>query len=596
MSRRPRDEKRSPAKGRPGPHGPTQLHVQPDAPDLLRDVGAALAEGHPLRFLFLVSSLLAVVDPRRPLRFEPTLDHSVPSFDQLVQNFFDADLPEMTAVLAGIAELSGDDMLRHRVRRTAAARAHALPAWLTDLDQATVEGAVEMVHALGDADNIMIGIGLPDGSAMSLVACIDHNLGTLVKNAFVVPVSLDVLVEHMRTVASNDVDMTWADLAPADARVRLHDGIELGAVRFPLLETDTWPACRPLVEWAVGVLPAGGTGYQRPEWDADALAALAERFLGSPFGAGLDDPEHRSLLESLLRFGVVYGPGDPLRWCRVAVAVLLTGWIPSEVVAEPTCLAKAPDLLRAFIRFCHHERGIRPALTAETLAAVDEHEPEYQQTIRFLRPQNPAALLAMMNALYPDGLRPPPAPAPQSFRASMLDTLCFVVGGEDALEKLDADPLPDEPFAWEGVPADVHERVAEVLGLVDRCCDELLDVEYRTACRRFLARAAAAGPRIFRRGGRAETAAAAICWVIGKANDLFYGEMLVKDLVGHFGIGQGSIAQRSQPLLRAIGVDPHHQFGGMALGSPDYLISVRRRRILALRENYLAIDDSGSTR
>src|SRR3712207_8869242 len=35
---------------------------------------------------------------------------------------------------------------------------------------------------------------------------------------------------------------------------------------FPLLTSDTWPACRPLVEWAVGLLPAGGRGYVRPEW------------------------------------------------------------------------------------------------------------------------------------------------------------------------------------------------------------------------------------------------------------------------------------------------------------------------------------------
>jgi len=67
----------------------------------------------------------------------------------------------------------------------------------------------------------------------------------------------------------------------------------------------------------------------------------------------------------------------------------------------------------------------------------------------------------------------------------------------------------------------VHDRVAEVLALLDRCCDELLDTEYRTACRRFLARAAAGDPEIFRRRSKPASAAAAVCWVIGKADMLF---------------------------------------------------------------------------
>ncbi len=44
-------------------------------------------------------------------------------------------------------------------------------------------------------------------------------------------------------------------------------------------------------------------------------------------------------------------------------------------------LAKLPDLLRAYIRYCHDRNGIRGDLTAETLAAVDQYEPEYLQLI-----------------------------------------------------------------------------------------------------------------------------------------------------------------------------------------------------------------------
>ena len=43
-----------------------------------------------------------------------------------------------------------------------------------------------MSHVLGDGDNIMLGARLPGGHELTCVIYIDHNLGTLVKDAFVV--------------------------------------------------------------------------------------------------------------------------------------------------------------------------------------------------------------------------------------------------------------------------------------------------------------------------------------------------------------------------------------------------------------------------
>jgi Domain of unknown function (DUF6398) len=571
------------------------------------DVALALADDHPLALMSLVSALIAALEPEWANPFTRTLDPSLPTRDELVRTFLEINLLETSALLAVIAELSGDDIMRRRVRREIAKRAHVLPVWLADLGQATVDRVVEMVHVLGDGDNIVMGMSLPGGSALSLVVYIDHNIGPLVKDACVVSEPLDVLLERMRAASGENPDITWAKLAPADARARIRGAMTLNDIALVPFETNTWPACRPLVEWAIGTLPAGGTGYQRPHWDDDTLAELTERFLASPFGAGLDDSDHRGLLESLLWFSTAYGSGDPLRWSPVVVEILLVHWIPHKVEGSVAYLAKAPDLLRAFIHFAHHERGIRPALTANTLAAVDQHEPEYQRTIRSPQPSGPAALLAAMRALLPGGAWPPTTPRP-SLREVMLDTLRRAVGGEQALDALDAAPLPDEPFTWEAIPADIHERVAEVLKLVDRCCEELLDVEYRTACRRYLSRAAAADPEIFRRRGRAETAAAAICWGIGKANDLFSAHvgghtgshMRVKDLIAHFGIGQGSVSQRSEPLLRAIGVDPHHpysaqQYRELNFGSPDYLTSARREQILDRRDYYRTLPDDEPT-
>ena len=554
----------------------------------MTDVAAAL-DDHPLTLLTLASMLTVLLEPPRPGPFEPPSSPPVVSRDELLQTFFDVDRRETSALLVLLAALSGDDVLRRRVHREVAARSRALPGWLADLDRATpAPRTAEVVHVLGDGDNVLLGVRLAGGDEFTAVVYIDHNMGTLVKDAFTVPETVDTLAEHMATVA-DDPDTVIRDLDPADARSRITEAIQRWAITYPPVESDTWPECRPLVEWAVAMLPEGGNGYRPPEWTPGKRKKLARRVLASPFGADLDDPDEVGLLDDLLWFGTDYGPGDPLRWSPVAVEILLTDWIPRKIVADVSYLEKAPEVLRALIRFSHHERGIRSALTAETLDSVDQYELEYQRLIRSDRPQGPAALLAALGAPGMDG---PWDDEP--YTDFLLDALHRAVGGEAALDTLDADPLPDEPFPWTDVPADVHNRVGEVLTLVDGCCDTLLDVEYRTACRRFLADAAASDPAIFRRRGKAATAAGAVCWVIGHANALFGYQtgsgLLVKDLLAHFGIAQGSVSQRSEPLLRAIGVDPHQRYGGMDLGTPRYLVAERRAGIIELRDHYRAVD------
>lgn len=213
-----------------------------------------------------------------------------PSREEIVESFLAVPLPETSALLAAVAALSGDDLLRRRVLREIADRAHPLPGWLTDLPRAApTRRAVEVTHALGDGDNVIIGVTFAPRGALTAVVYVDHNLGTLVKDAFVD--RLDDVVDRVRAGASDDPDTVARPLAPADARVRIGDAIELGAMTFPPCKTDTWPACRPLVEWTTSLLPEGGTGYPRPDWDDEAVTDLARRFRASPFAADVADPD-----------------------------------------------------------------------------------------------------------------------------------------------------------------------------------------------------------------------------------------------------------------------------------------------------------------
>lgn len=596
-------------RGRRGPR--SRLHRPSDTADVvsgmddlgpppLQDVLDALDERHPLSLLAMASTLLQVLEPARggPL---PTGDDEeepdLPSVRELVESFIELDTVETTALLAAFAEFVDDEVLARRMRRAVATRSHRLPRWLTELAPIDVHTAVELSHILRDGDNVMLGVRTAAGADMTLVVYIDHNLGTVVKDAFAMDESVDAAVRHFVAAADGDPDVTLRDLPLADARARIDAAMEIAAIMWPPLETDSWPACRPLLRWVLRQLPAGGQGYVRPEWSDADRAELADRFFASPFGRDEDDEDGRDLFDSLLWFGCDYGPGDPLRWSPVSVEILLSDWLPRKVVADVAFLSRAPDLLRAFVRFSHAERDLRDELTAETLAAVDEWEDEYQDVIRSPRPQGPAALMAAMGVPVGDGpfgADVTPWWADASYGELMLDLLARQVGGAEALHSLDAGPLPDEAFAWDRIDDDIADRVGDVLALTDRCCEELFDVEYRTACRRLLADVAAADPQIFRRRGRTDTAAAAIAWIVGKANRLFDTHrtgVAVADVVGWFGVS-GSPSRRAGTMLTALAIDDAGSYS-MDLGTPRYLVSAHRRELIARRDQLTTSDGPG---
>ena len=272
----------TPPGTRPGsfagsPHGRAD---RSDEPDLITEFRRCLSTGEPLDLLAEVSSLVAAIDPRRKSPFDRAgrEEHQGPSLDELTHSFADIDLPETSALLAAVAELAPDDLVRARARRALRSRTDRLPEWLEHLNESEVYRAVAMVHVLGDGDNIMLAVRLADRQELSVVLYVDHNLGTVVKDAFVVPGPITELMELMRTKLA-DPDVEWPEVALSDARAKIVEAMQHGDMTYPRFETDTWPASQPIVEWIVRLLPDGGTGYVRPEWSDQSPKAVDEAVL-----------------------------------------------------------------------------------------------------------------------------------------------------------------------------------------------------------------------------------------------------------------------------------------------------------------------------
>lgn len=565
---------------------PAGRQAEPEEPELLAEVHDLLAEGHPLPLLTYVSGLLDAVEDPGPSPWAPRTPEL--SCAELVDTFVAVDRAETTALLTVVAEFSDDEVLVRRIRRELAGRSHRLPRWLARLGSVQPAEAALVAHPLGAFTMVLVGSRTTDGAEITVVVEVDHTLGTVATEGLCYPGPVDVAVEKLDD-PDDEVTVTRIDLA--DARARIEEAVATGRITVPPFESDTWPAIRPLVSWLVRQLPPGGSGQLRPEVDDTERAAITEAFFASLDGRGHDHDDGQHLLDSLLWYGSDYGTGDPLTWSTAEVEMLLLDWLPRKVIADAEHLAGAPEVLRALIRFGHAERGVSEELTRRALAAVDAHEPEYQRLIRSDRPQGPAALLAAMGMLDDDrdqdlaDVLGSDDPLAQHFR-TMLDRLEADVGGADALDALDTTPLPDEPFDRERVPAEALASVDEVLELTDRWSEGMIgDVEVRTVCRRVLVDIAAADPGIFTGRGRADTAAAAIAWIAGKANGLFdsWGAgWSIGEVTEWFGTS-GSPSQRARRMLQALGVDADAH-AGISLGTARLLTGERRRQLVHGRD------------
>ena len=173
----------------------------------------------------------------------------------------------------------------------------------------------------------------------------------------------------------------------------------------------------------------------------------------------------------------------------------------------------------------------------------------------------------------------------------MLEDLDRRVGGRLQLMALDDHPLPDEAFEWAGIPEN-RPAVQDTLDACNRVAVELLDVEHRTAMRRLLGRAAVGDPAVFRCKASPVRGAAAVAWVICRANDTAGGYssgLTVQELLAAFGV-KGSMSQRAELLLRANGIDPHRLYGEMDLGAPDLPTGGCRTAIIQQQDRLLDRD------
>ncbi len=480
----------------------------------------------PFDLMVHASGFVEIATERPMDRLGPELGERVDG-PEFLGSLIDSGWPELTVFGKAMATLLPDSAVVRRLR--APALPLGAPAWASTMDAIEVTGTFVQAEPLGDGENMWVSVRWPDGSEATAIMFVDHNMGTLLKDAFLVPAGADDVIAMMRDVSDDVIDL--APIDEAELRARVMWSIERGEFTVPVLESETWPMCRPLVKWIVGHLPAGGRGWEFEEWTQSEREELIDDFMVSPFARRCPLPTGRvaSIVDHFIWHGCDFGSGDPLRWSPVVVELVLADWFPRKIYGLAQDEVDAvPAILEQFVTYAHHRRGIDTRATGETLSAIVVWEDDFFDAMADQPPRGSFATTLARRAIGLD----PDEPAVDAhddnalLRAVLGDQgsgdymdrvtdeleqrVIDLVGGRDAYDTLDDEPLGDVAFDWSVVPADMAELTADTLALLDRWSIEHFDTEVRSIARVTLAAVVTCDRSVFKRSARTDVLAAAI--------------------------------------------------------------------------------------
>jgi hypothetical protein len=553
------------------------------------DVQERLGERSPFGLMALASGLIEATTARPMDRWDrASVDR--PDGPSTFLTFAQSGFPAMGALALAVTAMHPDEVLARRLRGAVDPTVVRVgPAWLASMAQVEITGTWLQTHVLGDGESLLVSWQWPAGPAATAAVYVDHNMGTLVKDAFVVPEDGAKLIS---STGLQDPHMEVSTIDPGEARARISEATYAYERTIPPIETDSWPSCRPMVEWVLRHLPGGGAGYVRPDWPEADRERLLDDFIASPHATidALTPEQVRELADPLIWFGCDYGPGDPLRWSPVSAEIMLTDWYPRKVVDLDDDAKRLPDVLAAFVRFTHQRTDVPADLTGDTLDAVEHSRPDFAKAIgRSGRsPFGGAPRMAPIAA----GLRHDDDDDQDDwFTTDNLDQLdeldeldkdeldeideideiemtaivddleerlLELVGGADAYHSLDEEPLTDMPFDWSQIPSELHEPTSDTLGQLDQWASELFDDEVRTIGRAVLAAIIAADPSVFKRSARTDTLAAGVLGYLLRhiptsfpaieRHQMPWAVTTMKAFADATGVSAGSVGARSQTI------------------------------------------------
>lgn len=343
----------------------TSATLQP----LMVDLRRRLRDKDPIHLLGFLSAVVEVSDGR------PGVDGRPTDIAPLVESFIGVELAETTAALHALQVLVPDPEVVSAIEDELERRRHPMPLWLKGIRDTRVSGAAIM--GTGPGDNILLGIDWDGGGSTTYVVYVDHTRGTVVRDAFPVPLNLDAAIAQFEEIAADSgdaIELAALDLPEARSLVeealgRGDDGIDP--------ESDSWPASRPLLAWLLSTMPEDPElALERQtrelvEMHADIIGDFVASTEAKRAKVDLDSPVDHQALMLIAGFGGMATGASILQWTPDRVDEFLTYSLPTSVLVDEAIARRLPVLFKAFVRWGTRETGGPKELEPQLTRAVD---------------------------------------------------------------------------------------------------------------------------------------------------------------------------------------------------------------------------------
>jgi hypothetical protein len=306
------------------------------------------------------------------------------------------------AALATLRALSAVGAPDHARRARAAgdrvaAQGLREPRWAGDLaDTRPTAAALMYDEVFDDGMSVLLEFGNSGSDTHTLGVYIDHNMGGLVKDAFLVGPLAEVRAEF-RESTPDGVEIAVRDLAFAEARARVEAALDiLDHTLDPPVDDDVY-SLRALIEARVRLLPEGfELADDYVEYAPEERDALLTDFFASPEGRRWRaDEDAQDVVELAIDFGAGYNHGGPLRWSPVVVEIFMTSWLARKATLPDESYTRVPDVLRDWVRYAGRRRHVPAAQLEEAVAAVELCTEEMLETVDDPDAWGPAKTFAM---------------------------------------------------------------------------------------------------------------------------------------------------------------------------------------------------------
>ena len=152
---------------------------------------------------------------------------------ELTDSFTRVNLRETTALLTAMEYFLEGTPEGASIRRELRQRTHRLPAWLTSLTPLRVTRVMTTTHPFHDGEDVLVEVLTESCHSFTVAVYIDHNLGTLIKDAFVIPTDVDA-VRAILLNKTDDPEIAMTPLDPAEARARIEAAARRPTAPSPL--------------------------------------------------------------------------------------------------------------------------------------------------------------------------------------------------------------------------------------------------------------------------------------------------------------------------------------------------------------------------